>query len=236
MQKLKKHVSLLLALIMVFSLFTIVPVTVHAEDGVEYVYRSWNYITEEIEEETKICTEYTDLSARTSDSLSPGWYVVRGDVTAVNRLMINYGEVNLILCDGCTLDAKKGIGVEPFATLNIYGQLHDTGKIKSIKGNRKYDAVIGGTFRGNENESLDTILTLDQGSQFRLLQNPRRHTGIRIEQRIKGRRVGRRSGGFFDERFIYGGKLNCVGYRGAGIGGGSLGTHSNGIISSGYNI
>ena len=32
MRKFKKHVSLLLAFIMVFSLFTIVPVTVHAED------------------------------------------------------------------------------------------------------------------------------------------------------------------------------------------------------------
>lgn len=236
MQKLKKHVSLLLALIMVFSLFTIVPVTVHAEDGVEYVYRSWNYITEEIEEETKICTEYTDLSARTSDSLSPGWYVVRGDVTAVNRLMINYGEVNLILCDGCTLDAKKGIGVEPFATLNIYGQLNDTGKIKSIKGNRKYDAVIGGTFRGNENESLDTILTLIKGVNSGYFKIHGGTLELESNSESRGAALGGGLAGSLTNVSIYGGKLNCVGYRGAGIGGGSLGTDSNGIISSGYNI
>lgn len=64
------------------------------------------------------------------------WYVVTEDVTISERITTS-GDVNLVLCDGAKLTAKKGISVNgdngynpnQNATLNIYSQSGGTGTL-----------------------------------------------------------------------------------------------------------
>lgn len=52
------------------------------------------------------------------------------DVELTNRLAIK-GNINLILTDGCTLDAKSGIYVPVGSSLTTYGQSGETGTVKA---------------------------------------------------------------------------------------------------------
>ncbi|MCQ2104430.1 MAG: InlB B-repeat-containing protein [Fibrobacter sp.] len=53
-----------------------------------------------------------------------GWYVVYEDVTVDDRITVN-GEVHLILANGKTLNANKGITVATTASFNVYAQTED---------------------------------------------------------------------------------------------------------------
>ena len=44
------------------------------------------------------------------------------------------GEVNLILADGCTLNAEKGIGVYNDNAITIWGSVSQTGTLKATGG------------------------------------------------------------------------------------------------------
>ena len=68
MQKLKKPVSILLPVIMVVSLFTIIPMPASAAAAVEYIYRWWYADAKEVKQETKTCTEWINIRERSSDS------------------------------------------------------------------------------------------------------------------------------------------------------------------------
>lgn len=70
------------------------------------------------------CTEITE---RTDDISTPGWYVVKENVT-ISGLNIS-GEVNLILCDGATLTVTSFMNVTQGSTLNLYWQSAGTGKL-----------------------------------------------------------------------------------------------------------
>ncbi len=52
---------------------------------------------------------------------SAGWYVVSDNVTIDERITVN-GDVHLILADGATLTASKGITVSASANFNVYAQ------------------------------------------------------------------------------------------------------------------
>ena len=88
----------------------------------KYIQRSWNGST--VTETEKTVEDYNVLS----EYNSTGWYVVKGNVTFNDRIKMN-GVVNLILCDGATLTATRGIEVSEGNTLNIYGQSGDTGTL-----------------------------------------------------------------------------------------------------------
>jgi uncharacterized repeat protein (TIGR02543 family) len=82
-----------------------------------------NYIDESGTSQTvdaNILSDQTDLTA--------GWWVVDSDVTVSKRMNMN-GTVNLILCDGCTLTADKGITVAEGNRLNVYCQTSGTGAL-----------------------------------------------------------------------------------------------------------
>ncbi len=86
--------------------------------------------------------DYTVLSANwPGNTWSEGWYVVRGNVTLSGRVTLN-GTVNLILSDGATLNAGKGITTTN-ATLNIFAQSKDTG-ILNATGESGAAAIGGG--------------------------------------------------------------------------------------------
>ena len=77
------------------------------------------------------CTEYTELTESTDGSTGlNGWYVVKGTVNKEGLIGIAGGKtLNLILCDGATLNLQKTLYLMRGATLNIYGQNGGTGTL-----------------------------------------------------------------------------------------------------------
>ena len=83
---------------------------------------------------TGTVTDYTTVTSGMDTTWESGWYVVDRNVTFDSRIVVRQEAgvehtVNLILKDGCTLTANKGIEVEndsgyggSLATLNIYAQ------------------------------------------------------------------------------------------------------------------
>ena len=106
--------------------------------------------------------EYTAVAASDTSWGSAGatsWYVVTANTTLSSRVAVN-GDVNLILCDGTTLTAEKGINVAGTNSLTVWaqslggakGRLVATGEIKNagIGGRRyyvssKYNCEVAGT-------------------------------------------------------------------------------------------
>lgn len=118
------------------------PAPALAAKSVPYIDGDGNSKT--IFEATEITSEHTQLTQ--------GWYVVYGDVTISERIEVTGDDpttcyVSLILADGCTLTASKGIGVEEGASLFIYGQSEDEGTMgKLYASSSSSDAAIGGDF------------------------------------------------------------------------------------------
>lgn len=81
------------------------------------------------------------LTASTNTLLG-GWYAVTEDVVNNNRLTCS-GNVNLILCDGATLTAHKGITVSSGNSLTIWQQNNGTGAL-TIDNCTGQNAGIGG--------------------------------------------------------------------------------------------
>ena len=80
------------------------------------------------------CMSYTIVTGGNADyyDMDPGhgWYVVQGNVTMGSDTTIRVtGNVNLILCDGATLNANDGIYIMQGSSLSIYGQRAGTGKL-----------------------------------------------------------------------------------------------------------
>lgn len=124
---------------------------VNAETSVEYIDRIWN--GSEVTEETNSVTEYITISASTTSWESAGtetWYVLSSDITISSRIEVS-GNVNVILSDGCTLTASKGIHVTGENSLTIYGQSIGNGSLISTGEDR--DAGIG----GNADEPCGTV-------------------------------------------------------------------------------
>ena len=75
------------------------------------------------------------------------WYVVTGNVEHAERFDVTGNDVNIILEDGASLDAQRGIAVnyrtDYTNTLNIWGQSNDRGVLNAI-GVGDGEAGIGG--------------------------------------------------------------------------------------------
>ena len=80
-----------------------------------------------VTESDATCEDYT-VVASDSTTWSSGWYVVNTDTTISSRVTVS-GTVNLILCDGATLTASKGITLTGDNSLTIYGQTKDSGTL-----------------------------------------------------------------------------------------------------------
>ena len=96
------------------------------------------------------CSTYTTMTDGSS-SLTAGWYVVSNDVTIADRISVS-GTVNLILGNGATLTASKGITVGSDATLNLYAQSDDEatmGALVATAENNSNNAAIGGVNNTN---------------------------------------------------------------------------------------
>lgn len=109
MKKLKKPVSLLLSMILIFSLFTIIPVSA-AETGDDAVgeTRTIRYIENDGEWDTQSgCIPFT----RDTKVLEAGkWYYAEGNISNWNRVVAR-NNAHLILLDGAYCHLHVGINV-----------------------------------------------------------------------------------------------------------------------------
>jgi len=139
-------------------------------------------------------------------TLSAGWYVVNNNVTLGSRITCT-GAVYLILADGKTLTASKGITVNSGNSLTIYGQSGQTGKLTTGTPN-DFMAGIG----GGENQSSGNI-TINGGT-------------VNATGGYNGAGIG--SGRYGNGSVtINGGTVNATGgVDGSGIGGGNRGNGS----------
>ncbi|MBR0509326.1 MAG: right-handed parallel beta-helix repeat-containing protein [Clostridia bacterium] len=77
--------------------------------------------------------DYTTLDKSVTEWTN-GWYVLKNDVTYPGRIAVKGDNVNLILCDGATLNANKGIFIREGYSLTIWAQKNGTGALIA-KGN-----------------------------------------------------------------------------------------------------
>ena len=153
--KTKKLLSILLTICMVT---TLLPVSALADGTVSYLYYADEAAAIAGTANTGSCTDYTVVSNQTAwgEAGQTKWYVVNSSVTIADRITVS-GDVHLILSNGCTLTASKGIGVTGDNSLTIYGQSADEsamGAIEAqlgIQNGYNYLAAIGGG--GSQNSS-----------------------------------------------------------------------------------
>ncbi len=73
----------------------------------------------------------TELTAQmltdNSNTISAGWYIVKGDTAINDRITIN-GDVHLILANGCDMKALEGIRVNNGGSFTVYNQSNIGGK------------------------------------------------------------------------------------------------------------
>ena len=99
-------------------------------------------------------SDYRVLDANTVNLENGYTYVVSGSVTNNNRLVVN-GTASIILCDGASLDAQKGITVGEGKTLNIYAQSEgtDMGEMNAV-GDFNYAGIGGGYYGAGGNVTI----------------------------------------------------------------------------------
>ena len=154
---------------------------------------------------------------------SSGWYVVNNNVTISERITVS-GSVNLILADGFTLNASKGIAVTPNNTLTIWGQSNGTGTLNA--GADTQTASIGGNQWGRAG-------TIEINGGTIIAKGGADAAGIG-----GGRADGNSSSNNGGTIRIHGGTVTATGSGGgAGIGGGQTGgggsiTITGGIVSA----
>ena len=92
-------------------------------------------------------TDKTTVTSATR-SWSDGWYVVYDDVDISDRITVS-GTVNLILCNGATLTASKGIAVGSSATFNVYAQSDDVATMGALVADATSEWNCAGIGGGN---------------------------------------------------------------------------------------
>ena len=101
-----------------------------------------SYIDENNDPQFRAIGEYEAIDADSAlTPLAAGWYAVLKSTELDERLEIK-GKVHLILCDGVTLKANKGVNLSDNSELWVYGQKGQTGELEAI--GPQYAAGIGG--------------------------------------------------------------------------------------------
>ena len=200
--KAKKAICVLLSVLMAFS-FSLFALAAEETGGVTYLKRTWDFENNTVTETEETLTE---TARRFPEEIADGgWFVIDGDKTVEDRVTVPAGStVNLLLVNGATLTCGKGIGVQAGATLNIYGQTSDEGKL--IATGSEYNAGIAGddeTGHGAVNIYGGTVEAT--GGEY-----------------AAGIGTGDQTDGSCALIAIYGGIVSATGgYKGAGIGGGN---------------
>ena len=134
---------LLSVLLCVAILATVTPLFAAAESA---IYLAYNSSTGLVDAERQV----TDVNVidEATDSFVTGWNIVKDDVTFGDRIVLPE-DVNLILADGATLTAQKGITVAADGDFAIYAQSNDAnamGKLVVPDDLDFFDAGISGAY------------------------------------------------------------------------------------------
>ena len=182
-------------------------------DYVSYIYYTVSSNGETITKHTDGLTLNSPLTAdvirnNPEDRLYSGTYVLNESFTYDERIVI-FGDVKLVLKDGCTLTAKKGIRINTNASLTIYAQSEGDNMGKIVAEISEHDkAAIG----GNKNYKAGRLII--HGGEIQATCK----SGSKYAAGIGG---GYGDGSGMEGITIYGGKVTATGaYLGAGIGGG----------------
>ena len=196
-----------------------------ANDGISLLSTQENvsYIDPTKEQTEQTCdsaTEVTESDTTWGDDNNDGWYVVNGDVTISTRVTVT-GDVHLILKDGFTLNATKGINVSEGNSLTIYAQ--STGESMGTLLANDLDWEFAAI--GSEKEKNAGTITIC-GGNFTV-------TGG-IGASAGGAGIGSGTNGNGGTIAIHGGVVHASGNGGAGIGSGYK--NNNTIQTNGGNI
>ena len=212
-------------------------------DQVAYIERIWSASTHKITAQMMTRSDFVRLEGNSSSSfteLNSGWYVVDRNVTYNKLIKIVGYDVNIILCDGATLNANGGIFIQDNMRLTVYGQSIGSGKIKAHPGS---GPGIGGGYNTVAGHFVVKGGTIDAeaGSEYNAgIGGGNNESGIRTITIYAGTvtaRGGKSGAGIGKGRFnnvmevitIYGGVVTARGgENAAGIGGGE--SRTNGII------
>ncbi len=208
----KKLLSIITAMAMIFCFMP--PVRSFAADKRTVEYTDYVSVgNNKFIPQTKTAECTVIDSANIISSLTNGQYAVKGDVTIRDRIKIS-GDVQLILTDGCTLNAEKGINLPESSTLSICGQSGGTGILNA---NSDGYTSIG----GEDGESCGTLNVYGGTVNANSAKN---------DAAIGGGDSATGTGGNGGTVNVYGGKLNALSDSGTAIGGGSStgGTGGNG--------
>ena len=180
--------------------------TVHAAESVQY----WDAIGQEA-----TCEAYTVLNSGDSPIfLETGFYVVKSDVRITELITVNGAQdddhvTKLILCNGATLIAEKGIYVGEGKGLYIYGQSEDSSGYLEAEGGGNQAGIGGGN--GSSGNSDGGTIAIYGGN-------------ITATGGGNAAGIGGGDGGSGGSISINGGNVTAKGgYYAAGIGGGSGG-------------
>jgi hypothetical protein len=212
---------------LLISLVLLLTATVNAEE--------LSYLNENGE-----LTKLTDASTSVTSSLtswSDGWYVVDENVTISDRIQVS-GTVNLLLKNGVTLTAEKGINVESGTSFNVYAQSDKVSEMGSLNATGDLAAGIGGesggiiTINGGTvNATGDHAAGIGGGSGGIITINGGTVTAM---GGIDGAGIGGGFGGSGGTITINGGTVSATGGGpGAGIGGGFGGSGGTITINGG---
>lgn len=175
--------------------------SIQKDSTLHLVLRVYQYI--DASNNTQIC--YDSIEVTESDTeWTTGWYVVNGEVNLPERVRIS-GDVQLLLADGCTLNASKGITVAGANSLTVYAQSTDSATMGALNAaNDSHSAGIGGEYLYAENAGAITI-----------------NGGKVYASSFLAAGIGGASYGIGGEIVINGGEVTAVStLYGAGIGGG----------------
>ena len=196
-----------------------------ANDGISLLSTQENvsYIDPTKEQTAQTCdsaTEVTESDTTWGDDNNDGWYVVNSNVTISTRVTVT-GDVHLILKDGFTLNATKGINVSEGNSLTIYAQ--STGESMGTLLANDLDWEFAAI--GSEKEKNAGTITIC-GGNFTV-------TGG-IGASAGGAGIGSGTNGNGGTIAIHGGVVHASGNGGAGIGSGYK--NNNTIQTNGGNI
>lgn len=193
----------------------------------KYLDLEGNYI--QSDPETKAVEDVNKTGGTTV--WSNGWYIVSKNTAILNRIVIE-GTVNLILSDGATLTAERGINVPKDTTLIIWPQKEETGSISISLKASKLGAGIGGNSGNSEaaegfgsiyinggNINIDAQCAAIGGGSYSNSGNITINRGnINAECKSHAAAIGAGRGGSVDSIVINGGTVNAKGDSGPGIG------------------
>lgn len=171
-------------------------------------------------------SENTTTITSSLNAWSNGWYVVYENITISDRITVS-GTVNLILCNGATLTASKGITVGSDATFNVYAQSTD-------------EATMGALVASTEANSNNAAIGGVQGTNFGTIVINGGKITATTNNACGGAPIGGGYGSTAGNITINGGIVSATAYdytNSAGIGGGNNGyvasvTLNGGIITA----